>query len=140
MTELNTISIEKRNLVQITRFLESLSLVGAVSRARTKLAKDLNESITEVGEQETELAREMGGVVSDQGNIKFPETDEGTIQQKQFRDEQVKLLSEKVVLAEYTEGYFEKLQTALENYDQALSEQEAVIYDTLLDALEAEGE
>lgn len=140
MTELNTISIKKRNLVQIARFLESLSLVGAVSRARTKLTKALNESITEVGEQETELAREMGGTVTDGGNIKFPDTDEGITQQKQFRDEQVKLLSEKVVLAEYTEGYFEKLQTALENYDQALSAQEAVIYDTLLDALEAEGE
>lgn len=139
-----SISIKKSSLRNIHILLEGLSLKGAVSRARTKLDQKVMESFQEVGEEERALIEEYDGTILESGQVKFPldkneDGSNGDISSKKLTYEKAdkELFEESVIIPEHTEGQFERLLNALNNYKQELSGANASAYDTLLDALEA---
>lgn len=139
-----TISIKKSSLRDIHILLEGLSLKGAVSRARTKLDQKILDAFKEVGEEERALIKEYDGTILESGQVKFPldkneDGSNGTISSKKLAYEKAdkELFEESIIISEHTEGQFERLLNALNNYDQELSGTSAQAYDSLLDALEA---
>lgn len=135
MTELNAISLRKNDLGTIHIFLVSAELKGVASRARTKLDKLISDNLNDLISDEKELAKDHSGTIQDNGNVSF---NSETSDRDDFDVEHKQLLDEKVSLIEHTEGYFEKLTTALNDLTKDLNGLDAQAYDTLLDALEAE--
>lgn len=138
-----TISITKSSLRDIHILLEGMSLKGAVSRARTKLDQKVMEAFQEVGEEERALIKEHDGTILESGQVRFPldkneDGSNGTVSSKKLAYEKAdkELFEELVIIPEHTEGQFERLLNALNDYDQELSGSNAQAYDTLLDALE----
>lgn len=137
--------IKKSNLVNVFQFLNDATLVGAASRSRTKLNKDISEAINELQEEETTLAEEMGGEVDENGHVDFKvdedlssEELENAKKEKaiEFSKAQLELRQEKVIFNETVKDQFNRLKNALYNYDKELSGAEANVYDMVLDVLE----
>lgn len=63
--------IKKSNLISVFQFLNDVTLVGAASRARTKLNKEIGNAINELQSDEVALAEELGGRVNDEGRVVF---------------------------------------------------------------------
>lgn len=127
-------NIKKNDLVPFYGFLSGVSLVGAASRARTKLNKSLISAINELQDDEKALAEENNGTVDDNGNVKFKKPEDNLAFSKAHAD----LLDEKVIINETVKEQFARLRNALEQYDKELRDNEAVVYDKLLDVLEEE--
>lgn len=137
--------IKKSNLVNVFQFLNDVTLVGAASRARTKLNKDISEAINELQEEETTLAKEMGGEVDENGHVDFKvdesfsdEELENAKKEKaiEFSKAQLELRQEKVIFTETVKDQFNRLKNALYDYDKELNGAEANVYDMVLDVLE----
>ena len=139
-------NIKKYNLVPIFEFLGKINLVGAASRARTKLNKEIGNAINELQSDEVALAEELGGRVNDEGRVVFVseedlnETEAAEYSKKkhaEFTNAQSDLRQEEAIFNEATKDQFNRLKNALYDYDEKLSGQDATVYDILLDALEA---
>ena len=139
-------NIKKYNLVPIFEFLGKINLVGAASRARTKLNKEIGNAINELQSDEVALAEELGGRVNDEGRVVFVseedlnETEAAEYSKKkyaEFTNAQSDLRQEEAIFNEATKDQFNRLKNALYDYDEELSGQDATVYDILLDALEA---
>lgn len=139
-------NIKKYNLVPIFEFLGKINLVGAASRARTKLNKEIGNAINELQSDEVALAEELGGRVNDEGRVVFVseedlnETEAAEYSKKkhaEFTNAQSDLRQEEAIFNEATNDQFNRLKNALYDYDEKLSGQDATVYDILLDALEA---
>lgn len=139
-------NIKKYNLVPIFEFLGKINLVGAASRARTKLNKEIGNAINELQSDEVALAEELGGRVNDGGRVVFVseedlnETEAAEYSKKkhaEFTNAQSDLRQEEAIFNEATKDQFNRLKNALYDYDEKLSGQDATVYDILLDALEA---
>lgn len=137
--------IKKSNLISVFQFLNDVTLVGAASRARTKLNKDISEAINELQEEETTLAKEMGGEVDENGHVDFKvdesfsdEELENAKKEKaiEFSKAQLELRQEKVIFTETVKDQFNRLKNALYDYDKELNGAEANVYDMVLDVLE----
>lgn len=138
--------IKKSNLVNVFQFLNDVTLVGAASRARTKLNKEIGNAINELQSDEVALAEELGGRVNDEGRVVFVseedlnETEAAEYSKKkhaEFTNAQSDLRQEEAIFNEATKDQFNRLKNALYDYDEKLSGQDATVYDILLDALEA---
>lgn len=127
-------NIKKIDLVPFYGFLSGVSLVGASSRARTKLNKSIMSAINELQEDEKSLAEENNGKVDENGNVSFDEPED----KLSFVKSQAELRDEKVIINETVKEQFSRLRNALEQYDKELKDDDAVIYDKLLDVLEEE--
>lgn len=127
-------NIKKIDLVPFYRFLSGVSLVGSASRARTKLNKSIVAAINELQDDEKALAEENNGTVDDNGKVDFKKAEDNLAFAKAHTD----LLDEKVIINEAVKEQFARLRNALEQYDKELKDNEAVIYDKLLDVLEEE--
>lgn len=134
-----TISFSKKDLSSLYAFLQGATLKGAASRSRTKIAQQVEKFIAETAEEETDLVKELSGEINDNGQFIFDGDNAGENRDK-FNKEHKILLDEKVEVSEKSEGHFEKLTSALNNYDVDLSGQNAYVYDLLLDTLENTGE
>lgn len=64
-------NIKKQELIKVYNFLNGASLVGAVSRARTKLNKFIAEALQEMQSDESDLVKEYGGEILQGGAVKF---------------------------------------------------------------------
>lgn len=124
--------LEKKMLIPVFNFLAEAALTGQASRARTKLLKDIDEEVNSLQDDQKELVANYNGKINEDGLIKFESNDNKLEYEKQRQE----LFSEKVIFNEKTEGYFEKLRAALDNYDQKMSGEAAVAYDNVMDALE----
>lgn len=129
-------NIKKQELIKVYNFLNGASLVGAVSRARTKLNKSIAEAFQEMQSDESDLVKEYGGEILQGGAVKFD--NERQDDKLAFNKAMLELHEESAVFAETTQDQFNRLKTALENYDKELSNQDAEAYDILLSALEEE--
>ncbi|MCT8383389.1 hypothetical protein D0505_02000 [Leuconostoc mesenteroides] len=138
--------IKKSNLISVFQFLNDVTLVGAASRARTKLNKEIGNAINELQSDEVALAEELGGRVNDEGRVVFVseedlnETEAAEYSKKkhaEFTNAQSDLRQEEAIFNEATKDQFNRLKNALYDYDEKLSGQDATVYDILLDALEA---
>ena len=129
-------NIKKQDLIKVYKFLNGASLVGAVSRARTKLNKSIAEAFQEMQSDESDLVKEYGGEILQGGTVKFD--NERQDDKLAFNKAMLELHEESAVFAETTQDQFNRLKTALESYDKELSNQDAEAYDILLSALEEE--
>lgn len=129
-------NIKKRDLIKVYNFLNGASLVGAVSRARTKLNKSIAEAFQEMQSDESDLVKDYGGEILQGGAVKFD--NERQDDKVAFNKAMLELHEESAVFAETTQDQFNRLKTALESYDKELSNQDAEAYDILLSALEEE--
>lgn len=129
-------NIKKQELIKVYNFLNGASLVGAVSRSRTKLNKSIAEAFQEMQSDESDLVKEYGGEILQGGVVEFSKErqDDKVAFNKAMRE----LHEESAVFAETTQDQFNRLKTALESYDKELSNQDAEAYDILLSALEEE--
>lgn len=126
------ISVKKCQLVPFYNFLNELSLVGASSRARTKLNKSILEFTKELNSDEEKMVEEFKGTVGDNGVATFDNQEV----KRDFVKEQSELRNEKIIISESIEGQFDRIKNALENYEKELNGPEAEIYNDLLDILE----
>lgn len=126
------ISVKKGQLVPFYNFLNELSLVGASSRARTKLNKSILEFTKELNSDEEKMVEEFKGTVGDNGVATFDNQEV----KRDFVKEQSELRNEKIIISESIEGQFDRIKNALENYEKELNGPEAEIYNDLLDILE----
>ncbi|PND41297.1 hypothetical protein B0W51_06205 [Leuconostoc mesenteroides] len=126
------ISVKKGQLVPFYNFLNELSLVGASSRARTKLNKSILEFTKELNSDEEKMVEEFKGTVGDNGIVTFDNQEV----KRDFVKEQSELRNEKIIISESIEGQFDRIKNALENYEKELNGPEAEIYNDLLDILE----
>lgn len=129
-------NIKKQDLIKVYNFLNGASLVGAVSRARTKLNKSIEEAFQEMQSDESDLVKEYGGEILQGGTVKFDK--ERQDDKVAFNKAMLELHEESAVFTETTQDQFNRLKTALESYDKELSNQDAEAYDILLSALEEE--
>lgn len=129
-------NIKKQELIKVYNFLNGASLVGAVSRARTKLNKSIAEAFKEMQSDESDLVKEYGGEILQGGAVKFD--NERQDDKLAFNKAMLELHEESAVFTETTQDQFNRLKTALESYDKELSNQDAEAYDILLSALEEE--
>lgn len=129
-------NIKKRDLIKVYNFLNGASLVGAVSRARTKLNKSIAEAFQEMQSDESDLVKDYGGEILQGGAVKFD--NERQDDKVAFNKAMLELHEESAVFTETTQDQFNRLKTALESYDKELSNQDAEAYDILLSALEEE--
>jgi predicted outer membrane protein len=131
-------NIKNNDLLKVYNFLNEASFVGAVSRARTKLMKSIGEAIGELQSDEISLAHENHGTLGANGAVEFDKNyPEDRIAFNQAHEE---LLNEEAVFMETTRDQFSRLKSGLEQYEKELNGQDAQAYDTLLDALEVEGD
>ncbi|MBZ6004101.1 hypothetical protein KII95_08775 [Leuconostoc gelidum subsp. aenigmaticum] len=128
--------IKKNELNNIHFLLVGLTLKGTVSRARTKLDKQIIDALNEVGKEEKELAEDNDGSVDENGTIVFSKTEEGAQNAINFKKEHTELLAEKVIFNETIEGHYDRLKSVLNEYEGEFSGNDAQAYDTLLDSLE----
>lgn len=129
-------NIKKQDLIKVYNFLNGARLVGAVSRARTKLNKSIAEAFQEMQSDESDLVKEYGGEIVQGGAVKFDK--ERQEDKVAFNKAMLELHEESAVFTETTQDQFNRLKTALESYDKELSNQDAEAYDILLSALEEE--
>ncbi|KGB50912.1 hypothetical protein LH61_05285 [Leuconostoc mesenteroides P45] len=129
-------NIKKQYLIKVYNFLNGASLVGSVSRARTKLNKAIAEAFQEMQLDESELVKDYGGKVIQGGSVKF-DKEKGN-DRLAFNKAMTELHNELAVFTETTQDQFNRLKNALESYDKELSNQDAEAYDILLSALEEE--
>lgn len=132
----SNMNIKKQDLIKVYNFLNGASLVGAVSRARTKLNKSIAEAFQEMQSDESDLVKEYGGEILQGGTVKFDK--ERQDDKAAFNKAMLELHEESAVFTETTQDQFNRLKTALESYDKELSNQDAEAYDILLSALEEE--
>lgn len=132
----SNMNIKKQDLIKVYNFLNGASLVGAVSRARTKLNKSIVEAFQEMQSDESDLVKEYGGEIVQDGAVKFD--NERQDDKVAFNKAMLELHEESAVFTETTQDQFNRLKTALESYDKELSNQDAEAYDILLSALEEE--
>ena len=129
------IVLKNKELVPVINFLTHLELSPKDSRQRSKFIKVLSEAQEELGVAEMELLESLGLLSEDKQLL--PESERDPIAASNFNREQATLLEESVVI---NGGMFEKniaeVQNILYNYEGLLADEEAIIYDRLLDEFE----
>ncbi|PMC80434.1 hypothetical protein CJ191_01100 [Aerococcus viridans] len=141
---MKSIKIKNTYVAPIHNLLNSLALTGKASRGRTKFLKRLEEKNKEFLEDLEALQKEYfetdenGDLIADdKGKLTFNEDldfDEYNSKYKGIENEQAE-----ISFGEYSTKY-EAMFNALDNLDVPLSGQDAELYDTLMDAYEAEKE
>lgn len=142
---MKTIKLENQMIIPVFQFLQGATLVGKATRGRNQFLKRLEEKNKEFNEALTEIRKEYF-VVEKDGELKvdadkFVFKDEVKKDETKKREMNVKIkeLNEEVVeihFGEYSMKYT-ALFDALDVYDQPLSGQEALGYNELMDAYEA---
>lgn len=133
------ISLKKGELQPILQFVQGLKIAGAKkNRARFRFSKLLQEKLTELDEDRTELAKSYANL-DDQGqpNIINNSYDIPNEKIKAFGAAQTELYSEQapITIDDYQDQVITFYKT-LNGYNEDLSGQDAMMFGTLLDAIE----
>lgn len=138
---MTTIKIEtKQKLILFYQLISAVKAKGKQSRAVAKFSKLLIAKCIELEEDEKELIAQYFEVEED-GNAKKDDTGISVLledaSKSEYDTEWSDLHSESVVidLTEF-QPYVEPLIKGLEDWDQELSGNDAIVYDELLDLLE----
>lgn len=123
-------------LMPVGNFLQSLTLPAQVSRARTKLLVKLQENVKELAGAERQLVTDLGGEVTDQGQISWSNgvTPDG------YNDEHAVLLNEQVTIELNQPTLMNALKEYFAEWDGEVDPQYAEAFDVFFDALETEEE
>lgn len=134
-----TIEFKNEELAAIANFLGDLKLKNKPSRGRSKLIKLLASKNQEYLDERDE--ERMPYFKKDENGNPVVEDNKYVLEDESKKQELDKILkdiaAEKAVidLTEHTEK-IEALYRALENYEEVMTGEDALIYDTLLDQLE----
>jgi hypothetical protein len=140
---MNTLEFENRELAVIGNFLGEVTLKSKASRGRSKLIKLLTVKNEEYSEERQDLLDPY--VLKDKDGKRIEGDRPGTVklvEDMDKRDECAQLMQELetehavISITEFSEK-LQALYDALKDYDQELNNQDAVIYDLLMDQLEA---
>lgn len=140
---MKTIKLENQLIVPVFQFLQEVSLKGKASRGRTQFSKRLEEKSKEFNDALTDLRKEYFEL-DDEGELKV-DGDKYIYKDKSKEEElneKIKELNEEgfeIQFGEYSTKY-EALFTALDNLDEELNGQKALVYDELMTAYEANEE
>jgi Protein of unknown function (DUF1617). len=137
------LKFKNNELVNVANFLVSIPLKSKASRARTALVQKLSLKNEELQKFRDELLQkyaqkdETGELIQDENGV-YPWIKET---EDEARETLIELHNEEVYIniEEYRPN-MKLLSLALEDLDVALSGQEAVAYDLLMDQLEEESE
>lgn len=138
--------LKNKELVPCINFIDKVDMVGHASRGRTKLQKRLTEELEDY-EAEMNVIRQDYYVLDKDGelvqeNNSYSKRDNLTKEEENTLTERVKSLMEsdvEVELATYSKKY-EAFFKKLDNLEMAISGADAMAYDVLLDAYEANEE
>jgi hypothetical protein len=134
------LSIKNYELAGYDNFLQTMTLVGAKSRARTKLVNLIASAIDDYRKSELALANEYAAELDDNGTVVLKDDNTFDIKdgkQSEFIAERVKLLGELAVIDLTTyEPHIASMKSALEDCDSELSGADAQIYSDLYDFFE----
>lgn len=137
---MKTIKLQNQLIVPVFTFLQDATLKGKATRGRNQFLKRLEEKSKDFNEALSDIRKEYfisdkdGELKVEDGNFIFK--DEAN--KKEF-EEKINELNEEefeIQFGEYSTKY-EALFSALDEYEEALSGQEALGYNELLDAYEA---
>ena len=134
------VAIENRYLPALIPFLAGMPLVGAQSRARSKLLGMVTLAFEGLALAERELVAEYATLGED-GEPIIAEDSTFTLANPDAASEYVaareELMGERTILTGDTyQGHFQALQTLLADYDQPLTGNNAAVYDHLCDAVD----
>lgn len=141
---MKTIKLQNQLIVPVFSFLQEAILKGKATRGRNQFIKRLEEKSKEFNEALTEIRKEYF-VLDEDGELEV-RNGEYIFKDEAKKDDLNKKLSEKIKelneeeveiqFGEYSTKY-EALFKALDEYEEALSGQEALGYNELMDAYEA---
>ena len=135
-----SIAIENRYLPALIPFLSGMPLVGAQSRARSKLLGMVTLAFEGLALAERELVTEYATLAED-GQPIISEDSTFTLANPETAIEYVaareELMGERTILTGDTyQGHYQALQTLLAEYTQPLTGDDAAVYDHLCDAID----
>lgn len=135
------IILQNKFIAPSINFLQSMTLKGGDSRARSKLVKLLTKTLEDIQESEKQLLEEYGQKDTD-GNLIKGDNDNSYMLNpetaKEYGNQYKVLLDEKAEIQGGTYvNHIDKIADILNNYDGDLSGPDAEVYDELLDAFEA---
>ena len=134
------VTLKNNELVPCIEFLQKMNLPANSSRPIVKFVKLLNDALTEVQKSQMALI-EQYGVRDEDGQLALTEDKQDYLISAEYRQNyneemQVFLLEEVVITGGMFVNVVSKLPTILEKYDEKISNQDAVIYDRLMDEFE----
>lgn len=134
-----TLEFKNDELIGIGNFLGNLKLKNMASLGRSKLIKLIVAKNKEFQDDLNEI-RDQFFIKDDDGQFKV-ENEKLVYKDKSQKDEankQVNALDNEKAVIEITEysSKLKKLYTALQNYDEEFSNQDAVAYDIVMEAFE----
>lgn len=132
-----TIKINNIEVFQAISFLNSMvDLPAKVSRARTKLAKSLENVAQEYVASQKEIIVNRGGSFDDNGKVNGLDSDNDLKAGEELRE----LALETTTISEVYDNQFNNLLKGFDDYNGEIKANDAQIFDALFDKLIAAGE
>lgn len=132
-----TIKINNFEVFQAIAFLNSMvDLPAKVSRARTKLAKSLENVAQEYVDSQKEIIVNRGGSFDDNGKVNGLDTENDLKAGEELRE----LALETTTVSEVYDNQFDNLLKGFDDYNGEIKANDAQIFDALFDKLIAAGE
>ena len=132
-----TIKINNIEVFQAITFLNSMvDLPAKVSRARTKLAKSLENVAQEYVASQKEIILNRGGSFDDNGKVNGLDAENDLKAGEELRE----LALETTTVSEVYDNQFDNLLKGFDDYNGEIKANDATIFDALFDKLIAAGE
>ncbi len=139
-----TFSIQKKYLLSLGNWLDSLSLSGKQSRARTRMIELIQDALTRIEKQRKEMIEELGDKEED-GSLKIVENDKGEKnyviaddKKEKFDTDIAELYNENAELTGPEASVaFLIMKDVVLNYDKEIDPTLAPLYDKWCESFEA---
>lgn len=124
--------VKNHDLAIIGNFLVKLALPANVSRARTKLVKEIEQQLAEYNQERQTIFREHDGRLNEEtGNIEFLD-DEA---QKTAVNELNSLANETALIQPKYAEQLDTLKAYFNDWNEKISGEDAIAFDVFFDAL-----
>ena len=134
---MKTIKINNVEVFQAIAFLNGMvDLPAKVSRARTKLAKSLENIAKEYVASQKEIIVNRGGIFDDNGKVTGLDAENDLKAGEELRE----LALETTTVSEVYDNQFNNLLKGFDDYNGEIKANDAQIFDVLFDKLIAAGE
>ncbi len=134
---MKTIKINNIEVFQAIAFLNGMvDLPAKVSRARTKLAKSLENIANEYVASQKEIIVNRGGSFDDKGKVTGLDAENDSKAGEELRE----LALETTTISEVYDNQFDNLLKGFDDYNGEIKANDALIFDALFDKLIAAGE
>lgn len=134
---MKTIKINNIEVFQAIAFLNGMvDLPAKVSRARTKLAKSLENIANEYVASQKEIILNRGGSFDDKGKVNGLDEENDLKASEELRE----LALETTTISEVYDNQFDNLLKGFNDYNGEIKANDAPIFDALFDKLIAAGE